>query len=981
MALRFCGGGGRRPAVGAVALKGLARARAPPLSLRRPLAAIGARALSGEPEHAHTPPRSAPPRAGFVQQAPAELLPLVLPPVGVSRALNVSLKSAQSADELLLLVAERAGQFDAINASTAWNVLGSFLAKASDTEWRDLVAAHGDALHALLARTRVLLPRFGAWSLSNSAHGLSRARLAQSPEHRAAALDLYAAIGAEAPRALAAPVDMSALADVTVSAAMASASLATAGVGCAFAIGVLSAWSLSGALTAASATHVAPSYLALVAPAAVSTVCAVSAIVVSRALWEGATVSSRLRPPQMRSDAAVDSSSWVRPLSGAAFTDYTEGSSTERGLTESSERGRPAARTEAAPSGTAAGAADAGAPRDEHDRAALHALHGVAPAPIFPPSAEQVPRGAAGAPPAEAAGPGPSRALWSGALTAVATSAALGVATARAIADTLPLSASASFSAEGTLALTALPAGLLLGASAAGALLSSHLYRSAASGESAPPLLVGALRALGVSSTASFRPAAVANLAWAFAQADVSMPPLFKALSSALAGQGSRLREASVANLVTLAGSYARAGVAAPPELFDAIGATAAPQLATSPHHLLTTLAHAYTKAHARNDALFDALAAELQRRAGALPPHALTTTAWAYAQTYGGRAGGDRMDGGLCLEPRGGGGGGGGGGLSRERKRAAPAAALVRRLAGVAEAQVEEWGAHDIAALLWALAVARCYQPAAVWERAWCALHAPGVPEAVGEVDAAKLFQVALALQLEAPPALALRLGALAPCVRERGERRLRESSVHESDAQRHMSRALETIARSVGNGRELVVAREVRVHGGAFSVDAIVSCRLRPERRIAVEMDGPTHFVGSGPPDVFPNGSSAFKRRLLARLGWRLVHVPWWEWEALGQPTSDVHVAYLRAKLQVAAWPGMFDAPAQQRRMGGAAASGRKGHGPASERSWRSDSPGRRQFAAAGRNADASSRGPISPTAATGTGIVRAPTSTSSE
>ncbi|KAG8461409.1 hypothetical protein KFE25_010596 [Diacronema lutheri] len=820
----------------------------------------------------------------------------MLPPVGVSRALNVQLKGAQHADELLWLVAAHVEQFDAINTSTAWNVLGSFLAKAGDGDWRETVGTHAPALHALIARTRALLPRFGAWSLSNSAHGLSRARLAQSAEHRAAALELYAAIGAEAPRALAAPVDLSALADVTVSAAMASASLATAGVGCAFAIGVLSAWSLSGALTAASATHVPPSQLMLVAPAAVSVVCAASAVVVSRALWEGATIGSRLRPPPMRADAF--------------------------------DGGRH--RSAAAPDGAAA--------------AELRVSMNASEVPLqLAPSAQadaaaRAARAVAG--PSEAALP--SRALWSGALTAVATSGALGVATARVIADTLPLAPSSALGSEGALALTALPAMLILGASAAGALVSSHLYRSAASGETAQPALLAVLCALGMEGpSASFRPAAVANLAWAFAQADVQMPSLFRALTHTLVGEGSRLCEASVASLATLAGAYARAGVQAPRELLSAISATAAPQLPSSPHHLLTTLAFAFTRAHALDDNLFDALAAELSRRAGALPPHALATSCWAFAQSYGGRAGGDRIDGGLCVDASGGGLG------SRERRRTAAAAALVRRLAGVAEPQVVEWSAHEISTLLWALAVARCYSPPGVWAAAWRALREPGIAETIDEIDAAKLYQVEMALSLEAPAELGARLGPLDPALRARGLARLLASPVHVSEHQRRMSSALEALARSVGDGRQLVVRREARVHDGAFSVDALLSCRNDPSAQILVELDGPTHFVGAGPPDVFPNGASALKRRQLALLGLRLVHLPWWEWDALAQQATDVKLAYLRAKLQPAAWPGMLDGtrePAAQLPAAGRRSAGRaRARAQPTERGRQRTPPGR--------------------------------------
>ena len=52
--------------------------------------------------------------------------------------------------------------------------------------------------------------------------------------------------------------------------------------------------------------------------------------------------------------------------------------------------------------------------------------------------------------------------------------------------------------------------------------------------------------------------------------------------------------------------------------------------------------------------------------------------------------------------------------------------------------------------------------------------------------------------------------------------------------------------------------------------------------DERIAIEVDGPSHFLepdGRGP----PNGHTLLKRRLLRAAGWRLVSVPFYEWDEL--------------------------------------------------------------------------------------------------
>jgi len=55
-------------------------------------------------------------------------------------------------------------------------------------------------------------------------------------------------------------------------------------------------------------------------------------------------------------------------------------------------------------------------------------------------------------------------------------------------------------------------------------------------------------------------------------------------------------------------------------------------------------------------------------------------------------------------------------------------------------------------------------------------------------------------------------------------------------------------------------------------------------PAQRRAVEVDGPSHFLlldRRG--ERAPNGSTWLKRRLLASAGWRVVAVPYYEWDAL--------------------------------------------------------------------------------------------------
>ena len=62
---------------------------------------------------------------------------------------------------------------------------------------------------------------------------------------------------------------------------------------------------------------------------------------------------------------------------------------------------------------------------------------------------------------------------------------------------------------------------------------------------------------------------------------------------------------------------------------------------------------------------------------------------------------------------------------------------------------------------------------------------------------------------------------------------------------------------------------------------------------RIVAVEVDGPSHFI-----DRRPTGSTILKHRQVARLDRiEVVSVPYWEWDEL--KNSEMKQRYLRVKL----------------------------------------------------------------------------------
>jgi len=69
-------------------------------------------------------------------------------------------------------------------------------------------------------------------------------------------------------------------------------------------------------------------------------------------------------------------------------------------------------------------------------------------------------------------------------------------------------------------------------------------------------------------------------------------------------------------------------------------------------------------------------------------------------------------------------------------------------------------------------------------------------------------------------------------------------------------------------------------------------------PSSRVAVEVDGPSHFLlPDGRGVRKPNGPTPLKRRLLAAAGWRVISVPFYEWG--GFATANERHTYLQGLL----------------------------------------------------------------------------------
>jgi hypothetical protein len=121
---------------------------------------------------------------------------------------------------------------------------------------------------------------------------------------------------------------------------------------------------------------------------------------------------------------------------------------------------------------------------------------------------------------------------------------------------------------------------------------------------------------------------------------------------------------------------------------------------------------------------------------------------------------------------------------------------------------------------------------------------------------------------------------------------------------------REVRNVFRGMGG---LSVEEEVRCDRSDYSIDMRVKGWIGlsagevegkgEEGEWAVEVDGPSHFLR----DHSAKGNTLLKHRHLRLLGYRLVSVPYWEWDALRRSGSE-RESYLRRKLLASKKPPLL-------------------------------------------------------------------------
>ena len=115
---------------------------------------------------------------------------------------------------------------------------------------------------------------------------------------------------------------------------------------------------------------------------------------------------------------------------------------------------------------------------------------------------------------------------------------------------------------------------------------------------------------------------------------------------------------------------------------------------------------------------------------------------------------------------------------------------------------------------------------------------------------------------------------GALWPGLPESLRQACRDAFVEEEGQPSKLQSDVVRGIRSTGDIAN--VEEEHRCEISGYSIDALVT--LNDGERIAVEVDGPSHFVGRSQQ---PNGGTLLKHRQLRYSGWHLEDVKYWEWD----------------------------------------------------------------------------------------------------
>jgi len=328
-----------------------------------------------------------------------------------------------------------------------------------------------------------------------------------------------------------------------------------------------------------------------------------------------------------------------------------------------------------------------------------------------------------------------------------------------------------------------------------------------------------------------YDPQHLSNTAWAFAKAGHASHELFNAISAEAVRR--RLGGFNAQDLSNTAWAFATAGHEAP-ELFNAISAEAVGRrLGGFNEQDLSNTAWAFATAGHASHELFNAISAEEVRRGlRGFNEQELSNTAWAFATA---------------------------GHASPELFAAISAEVVRRRLGGFNE--------MDLSTIVWAFAAFDFPSADELFGTSSFTSRCAHFEASFSAENLRQLYQWSLWREERSGR------GAMWPELPDSLRQACRNAFVEE-DAQ--PSQLQSDVVREIRSHDVEHVEEEHRCEASGYSIDALLT--LNDGKQIAVEVDGPFHFVGRS---HLPNGATVLKHRQLRHFGWRLESVKYWEWD----------------------------------------------------------------------------------------------------
>jgi hypothetical protein len=206
--------------------------------------------------------------------------------------------------------------------------------------------------------------------------------------------------------------------------------------------------------------------------------------------------------------------------------------------------------------------------------------------------------------------------------------------------------------------------------------------------------------------------------------------------------------------------------------------------------------------------------------------------------------------------------------------------------LEGAAVRVAPSMNAQEVANTIWGLATLGWQaglEVAVVFQQLVEALLAGGVsgPVQLGTATLSQLLQAHLASQYLGLGLIVLPASMLQVAVQAHTEA---VGKVKVSNSQREVGESL----RRLGISHEL----EYTTADGLFSIDLAIT-----DRRVALEFDGPSHFTTN---TLEPLGHTRLRDRLLSAMGWRVVSIPFFDWDRLHNRPEQMDVYVLQRLLQ---------------------------------------------------------------------------------